>query len=394
MVEKFHLALGGWITTQITDAPSLIGAVIKYDTLKRDLGNLGRIGVDSVTWKGTPLPTSRRQTTLPVFSLAYKRGTGGQVARRHEDFEIYPGAMLSHVLFITGIPERKMRTVQITAKAYLAAQDDGSQDKVKYVVAIPPGETTFTDDWFTTADPAVRTMTFDKFIADWKPAVAPSAARGATRYPLFEDLARTIAELKSEKVIYYLTHYERPNVAMGSDFVRTVIGTAPLVLLKSTQKAHVLTKRLPQAVDLLPVLEKQAEAILDSVTQNDLDAMDADAVLRSVDTNMMSFLRKVQADITHKGILAVIDQYDRAQTLAGTTRDRVFQIRSALRRTVRSQDTLGHSTWDTSLWRTTIDKLPLLTTYFARDYQRTVLGNAHALAYINMAESLTAATIA
>ena len=195
-------------------------------------------------------------------------------------------------------------------------------------------------------------------------------------------------------MIYYLTHYDRPRVNPSSDIARSVIGDTPVVLLKSTQKAHVLVQRLPQAVDLTGVVRQAADAILASVSQDDVDALDADRMLRSVDHSMMRFLHEVETDITHAGVLVLIDQFDRADALAKNKADRLNLIRSALRRTGRDQTSLGKSTWDVNAWDKVMNTLPLLVTYFSRDWMRTGLGNAHALAYINMAGALTDAPAA
>lgn len=392
MVEKFHLALGSWVTAQIADAPTLIAAMVKHDQLRRDLGGLVFRGTHAATWKGQQIPSTIVNTKLNWFHLTRKRG-GGMIARREEDFSIPPGVALTHTLFITGIPERKLRSVQITARAFLEGRDIGSVDKVAYVVALPPGDTTFSLDWFTTNDGAVRTMTYDKFVADWKPAQAPSAPRGAVRYPILDGTAMTVAELKGETTVYYLTHHDRPNVNTNSDLVRQVIGTTPVVLLKSTQKAHMLVQRLPQATDLVTRVTAYAESVLRGVTQDDIDALDADAVLRSVDPTIIRWFHEVETDITHTGVLLLIDQYDRAHQLANDHGVRINLIRSALRITRRNQDTLGKSTWDVAAWDKIIDTLPLLVTYFrGHHWRQSGLGNAHALAYINMVEGLATVT--
>jgi hypothetical protein len=390
MADKFHLALGGWVSDQIAGEPTLIAAMLKHDSLRHNLGWMARLGPSTITWKGIPIPNTMVHTDLDWFALTRKRG-GGITARRQENLDVPPGILLSRIMFITGVPEHKLRSVQIAAKEYLTAQDAGDQDRVRTVAALPPGETVFAKEWFTTVDPAVRTMTYDAFIANWKPAQSPSAPRGATRYNLFEDSARTAKELKSETTIYYVTSYDRPNVNPQNDFTRGVVGDAPLVLLRSTQKAHVLVQRLPQAVNLVTVVKKHAEDVLASVTQDDIDALDAEHVLRSVARTMMAWLREIETDITHTGVLAVIDQYDRASNLVDASHDRVLLIHQALRYAGRSQDTLGRSTWDVAAWDRVINTLPLLTSYFRTDWLRSAMGNNHAVSYINMVGDLTGA---
>lgn len=387
MVERFHLALGPWSTAKVANEKSVIGAIIKLSEIKANLG--GAVN-SSATWNGKPVPSNPIDTAYEWFVLKYRRGGyGDKVARREKDYRLAPGARLRDVLFVTDVPERRVRTVQLAAKEYLSQQERQDQP-VKRVVAITdtakaPG------DWFNINDPALRTMDFDQF-AKFKPAptlgqrspVTYNLAQAVNGYASYQRA--TVDELRAETTVYYLTHGEYMHTNEKSDLMKEAIGDSPLVVLKSTQKAEVFTKRVPQAVSARTALGTHAMKVLATVTQDDVDALAASAFYRSINTTIVRFLKSEKAKLTNAGALSMIEQWQKARDLLNdpAVGHRMNLIRSAATAVGKDVHNLGTPTWDTGAWDRFQTGLPLMTTYFDRDWNRTPQGNAHVIAYINM----------
>lgn len=389
MVDRFHNALTPWITKQISDAPTLIAAIIAADDLRRKLPNRMLSAGQGPTWHGKPLPSSTVKIPAEWFHLARRGYSSPMNARRERtDFELVASHTMRQALFVTGVPERRVRTVQLAAKEYmLAHKDKDDPEYTNRVVALTQPDAAYAREWFTLSDPLIRTMDYDTF-AKFRPLRAPGSHRAEIKYEVHGSNLRqamTVPEINAHTGnIYYLTHYERPNYTPGSPFVAHVVGNGLLIVLSSTQKVEPLLKRVPRAASLVVQARAEADRILNSVTPADLDALDAASFLRSIDQGVWNFLAANETDITHQAVLDALDMFTRARVLERGDQSRVGLIQAALRITQRNASTLGTSTLNRASIDVVLNGLPLLSRYFDRDWLRSPLGNQHVIAYVNM----------
>lgn len=388
LITRFAGLIGPWVSEQISGAGSYIEALVQYRKMQDRLGRITQDVTSHVTWNGKPM--SGKGLDIPDvewFELRNKRGNyyGDKVATRYKEFKVHPSNALERILFVTDVPERRIRSVQLAAKPYLKAeaQKDGKTGFVK-VVALTKPVTSYTQDWFDLADPALVKTDFDSFIKQWKPAPAPYQ-RGETRYEIKNGLAEpymTAAELKDEDEVLYLTDKEWKSISSHRSLL--VTGSIPLVVLKPTQKVEVLVKKVPQAKSAHVRMEAYAEELLNGIGQNDIDAVAASSFRLGVGDNIINFLESRKSKITNQTVLKVLGQNRRAKQLQDEASTiRIHQLRIAARFLSRTLDLTGKSELTLKDWEKMISGLPLLTTYFERDWLRTSLGNDHVIDYIN-----------
>jgi len=392
MISKFHAKIGGWVTEQISDSKSQIEAIISYHYLRDKLGR-SNVGT-GVTWNGKPIPSRPVDVHFTWFRLAQRGYYGNKSARRERDLSLHPDAGLRRILFVTGVPDRRERTVQLAAREFLDQQDVHSEDRIARVVAVNVQYNGgFTEDWFDITDPAVRTMSFDDF-AKYKPAPAPrgSGTRSSVRYELPDGTKVYPAELnlriaKGEKV-YYLTAYERPNYNYQNSLAFSLTSGNTLVLLSGRQERDPFLRRVPGALSLPDQLRLRANAVLGSITQADRDAIGASSFLSTLDFEVVRWMEQHQAAITNPGVLDIVRAYTRADSLRTQFKDRIDLITAALRVLNRGTSQVGKSSFDHGLFERTMKGLPLLSTYFLRAWMRSPAADEHAVAYVNLAATL------
>jgi hypothetical protein len=315
------------------------------------------------------------------MTLRHKRGNyyGEKVASREKGMILQPKTPLDKFLFITGVPEKRVRSVQLAAKPFLAEQD---QHGVGRVVALTQPDSHYDSEWFSLSDPALDKVDFDSFIKEWKPATTPGQ-RHETRYNAVGVATElTATDLNQMGEVLYVTHAEW-NQYSSSVMMTRVRNGRPVVVLTPTQKKEALVRRVPKATSAVELMRKEAADLLDNLDQSDTDTLTARSFLAAVDRGIMDFLIANKKDITNPVVLKMIDQYKLAVSLEKNNVDRIILLNSAARVLARDLRPAGKSTLDSQLWLKISGGLPLLVTYFDRTWNRSPLGNTHAIQYVN-----------
>jgi hypothetical protein len=387
MVTRFYGLLGPWITRQISSAPSRIGAMIEYRKLTKKTGGLSREVFRHVTWCGKPVTGEPIDylTGAEWFELRNKRGNyyGEKVASREKTLRLKDSDPMERFLFVTGVPERRTRSVQIAAKPYLMAEanKDGKTGMIR-VVALTEPLLSYAKDWFDVNDPALHQTDFDAFIKAWKPAPTPSQ-RGEVTYDVVYPHSDQVpaSELRELDDVIYLTADEYKTIWNRYSTLRSQAFTGyTVVVLKPTQKTEVLRKRVPDAQDGYGVLTAAANEVIDNMTQTDYDMLAGETVLAQMDSSIMKFLDKNSAKITNQVVLKALGQYRKATGLnADASRKELLRVAAI----VAHRDLAGKSNLDLASWHKINDGLPLLLRYFDRHWNRTSLGDSHVIDYVN-----------
>lgn len=385
MADDFMEAIGSWITSQISDAETVGAALIAFHGLRNKLGNIGNDTLARVTWHGRPLP--RALVILPdveYFTLHSRGYAGGKNARRTKSIKIGPGSYLERYLYVTHVPERRNRSVQLAAKPYLLEQDKNTG--IEFVVALPGQPDNHKTDWFDPSDPAFHTITFEAFIKEWKPKPTPSQ-RGEVKYQVHESFDPfTVDELKAEAKVFYLTYGERYTRLSGSQIVDLTTDGNPVVMLTGTQKSEVFLKRVPGAIHLPQAMREKAIGILDNLSKDDLDALFSKSVLMSVDTSLFNFLLQIRGEITNPVIQEALSIYETATCAQGKDRDRINLLRSAAEHAHRPMPVAPMDQAKLAVLHKVDTGLPLLYAYMKSGRYETTpspVGRKHVIDYMN-----------
>jgi Histidine kinase-, DNA gyrase B-, and HSP90-like ATPase len=398
LIGKFHEKIGPWVSRQVSDSKSYIEALLRYRKITADLGGVIRNTATGVTWRGRPLVVGAVELRdTEWYSLSYKRGGNGErTARRKTGMTFGPGKEAERTVFVTGVPERRVRTVQRSAKGFLLAESRKEGGAI-WVVSLTKPEASYTTGWFDLSDPALAKIDFDTFTKDWKPVTVP-AQRGATRYVLADGSGRVTADelndMAQEGDILYLEWGERNLAQRGqpgghSPLYHKVTNGHTVVILKASQKASVLIKRVPGADWVTRRMDALAEKILASLTVEDYDTNVAQAFIATSNGMVAEFLTRHRARITNPAVLRGLDERARAEALASSTmslagRERASQVAQAARRTGRNLLSDGKSSFDMAAWNKIKDGLPLLIAYtHPYHHADSPAGDKHAILYVN-----------
>jgi hypothetical protein len=382
LVEEFSENIGAWISIQIEESTSVIDALMRYRKLRDRLGSIDRQTLRDVTWRGAALPQNTIDfPDLAWFELHAKRGHyGEQVARRQKRVQLHPAEYFEKYLFVTDVPDRRVRSVQLAAKPYLKAQDSG----ITRVVALTGESVNYVTEWFDPSDPALNVTDFETFVTEWKPAPTPGQ-RNEVRYFLHgESDTVTATELNQETDVFYLTSAEEKRITRRSNalFLK-VVGTATVVLLTHQQKAEALVRRVPHAKPLHPAMTEAARKLVRNLSQADKDLIFASKFIRVASSTVIRWLIEHKAEITNEVALKVVAQYEAAVALQDSNLTRMGLLRTA------SEFLGGGLVADPDGDRfenlnKIMNRLPLLENYLVRSYgSRTQLGNEHAVMYVN-----------
>jgi hypothetical protein len=384
MAEDFMTYVAPWITKQISGADSIGAALIAFHGMRHKLGTIGDDTMKNITWHGKPLPTVTVNLEMAEHFTLHSRGFyGDKTARRYKGIKLGPSIGLQRYIFVTHVPERRIRSVQLAAKPFLQSQD--KEDGIQVVVALKDNPDNYKMEWFDPSDPAYVSISFDDFIRVWKPKTTP-AQRGEVRYTVYGEADLfTVDELKVEPKVFYLTYGER--------FInhRSVIGkmTADgnvIVMLTGTQKPEVFVKRVPGAIHLPGAMKENAREFLDSLGNDDLEAMFRRSVLTSVDNHLLSFLVPLRSQITNPVVQDAMRIYEDASHHQSTNRDKISLIQSASEYAERSMPVADGNKEKLETLRKVATGLPLLYAYIQHsryDSGKGALGRQHVIDYIN-----------
>jgi hypothetical protein len=383
LVEEFSAHIGAWISSQIEDATSLIEALIKYRNLRNQLGSIDRHTLTSVTWQGQPLPVIKIEfPDVTWIHLRNKRGYYGEkVASREKKLSLHPAEVFEKYLFVTDVPARKTRTVQLSAKPYLT--DEATRNGVARVVALTEPVDSYKTDWFDLSDPALQLIDYDTFVKAWKPASTP-AQRGEVQYHLHDDSDTvTAAELNQEPDVFYLNHAESQRISKRSSLFLKVAGTTPVVLLTHQQKQEALVRRVPHAKSLAVAMAEAARKLVENPNVADKALILANLYVRSSNSTNLRWLAERKNKITNKVVLDVIETYQASVALQEVNPSRMGLLRSAAEFLHTSLENPPDGEYFEGL-RAISDDLPLLDSYLYRGrFSTTPVGDEHAIRYIN-----------
>lgn len=382
LIERFSQLLPSWISDQIESAESIITAMMEATKLKGRLGSIDSGIMNHVRWHGQPLPTTLVQfPDVEGYQLRNKRGNyyGEKVASRDKGMVFGSGAPMDKYLFVTGVPEKRVRSVQLAARAYLTVHKE-----VGRVIALTLPDASYTEDWFTLSDPALVKTDFDSFTKEWKP-VPTQAQRTATQYQIADGGGTaTAADLLPMGTIYYMTNSARDRISTHNPLLKEAIGDDLLIFLKPTQKPEALERRVPKAVDARVAMGQLATKLLASLTQDDIDTITSGTFRASVNDTTLNFLEARRTEITNPTVLKVLAQNRRAASLQNNSTDRMRLLRAAANFLGRALESGEKTSLDLVDWNKMVGGLPLLSVYFSSsNYSRSTRGDDHIIAYVN-----------
>jgi hypothetical protein len=383
IAEEFHRQIGPWISKQIEQEDSLGAALIAYGKLRSKLGSTGRDVLSHVTWHGKPLPSVPAPLPAAWFNLQSRGYYGNHNARKTVGLPLSPSDHLNRYLFVTSVPEKRVRSVQLAAKPYLINQD--RQTGHGFVVALTGSPSDYVIDWFDPADPAYATMDFDTFIAQWKPKPTP-AQRGEVRYQVHgDDDPATVAELNTMGTVYYLNWGERDYRLRNNPLLDLTVNGQPVVILSATQKMEVFLKRVPNAVYLRQALQDKGNEILDNLQQGDHAALFCKSVIMSADSALLHWLNQHQSKITNTVVNEALSLYQVAVAAQQSTMDRMSLLRLAAECAHRPMPVSVPDGKKLEVFRKVASGLPLLYAYMrsSRYGDSEPLAETHVIDYIN-----------
>jgi hypothetical protein len=383
LAEDFQRNVGTWISRQIEGATSVGAALMQFHTISKKMGSIASSTLAHVTWHGSPLPRDTVDLTVPYFNLHTRGYYGNASAKRENRLTFVPpiSMYMDKYIFITNVPERRVRSVQLAAKPYLKSQE---RDGIKYVVALVGSPSDHRQNWFDPADPAYETATFDDFMK-WKPKSTP-AQRGEVRYEVHEEADPVSpADLNTMGKVFYLTYGERNMRLRNNELLDLTVNGQPIVMLTATQKPEVFLRRVPLAVPLHREMVSKAQDILDHLLPGDLDALFCKTILVAVGASLIGWLNKHRNKITNKVILAAVDLYQDASESQIRNQDRMDLLRQAAQYAHRPMPVAPEQTETLEILRKVATGLPLLYAYINsnRYEQNTPLGETHVIDYIN-----------
>ena len=376
-ILSYSQMVSGWASKEISDSESIISAMINFRMLRDRIGNLPGL---SPTWNGINL---LKATTvffggITWFRLRRKRGSyyGEKVAGKEQGLNFSWGSAYEKTLFVIDVPDRRTRSVQLSAKPFLNAE---SNKGFNAVVAITGSTKDYDQDWFSLDDPALHTIDFDSFLKEWKPERKASGKKPVEYSVGHETL--TPAELNEEDAVYYASSY----IYTGNPLIKSAIGDSPLVTLTGRQSSSVFLKRVPGAIDVHQAMRDKAKEILDNITENDADRLALPDFPSVVSSELAKFLVRNKNRITNDFVLEVIGMLELASTLSTTTTDRDRLITSAVQ-LIGKPEISGKSSLKPEKWDQFIREFPLLSMCFKRVYYSSEINGLtqdHLINYIN-----------
>jgi hypothetical protein len=386
MVEKFNQLLPGWIAESIDGAKTIVEAMILRRKLQSRIGSFAREHLDNATWRGRRLSIAKVEfgPEHEYIKVHNKRGSYYEkLAKRHKGLQLLPNSEIERHLFVLDTPKHRVRSVQLAAKPYLQAQDKDTGVNIVVAVTSPR----FQSEWFDTKDPAVLTMDYETFVAQYKPTYAAGSKPGTAQYPTerYKNADTLTAEELNDlgEPILYLTSEDHGRISFSDPFLNQVAKEHTVIYLKATQKATVLKKRVPLAEDAMPHIREAAKKTLKSLSQNDLDTMAAIDWDAETDHRTLSFLEKHRNGIVNPVVLDVLATYSKVKALRSQHSDRVQLLRQAATFLGSSLDTKKKATISLDNYRKLKDGLPLLDVYVNYWSRQSNLGNQHIVKYIN-----------
>jgi len=388
MVEKFNRLLPAWISEQIDEAKTLVGAMIMRRKLQSRIGQFAREHLDNATWRGKRMGIAKVALGVEHEQMRLKNhrtNYGQKLVRREKGLELVPNSEVERMLFVVNVPPRRVRSVQLAAKPYLMEQDKQTGHNV--VVAITASH--YAEEWFDTRDQAITSVDFDAFVKQWKPAVAPSSRSNVGAQYRIDSNDKYADTLCVEELndlgepILYLTVDDQDRIDRRNPFLARVVKDNTVIFLKSTQKEEVLLKKVPLAEKAWPHITKAAQDTLKSLSQTDLDTMAAHEWMNGVDSSLLDFLKNNRNGISNPVVLNVLDTHQKVSGLRNQNSDRVNLLRQAAGFLSTSLDTSKKASFSLTDYNKVKNGLPLLHVYLEYRWRQTPLGNSHIVQYIN-----------
>lgn len=395
MVDNFSRAITKWAERRIEGAESLIAAAIQLSDINRQLNH--RAIISNPQWRGQEIPTAfTRLEDAEYFHLRYKRGgysggggSDGYVAGRDKGFLLKPDHNIHNILFVTNVPEKRVRSVQNAAKAYFLSHTEGREKFEKFVVALVKPIQEYNKGWCDLNDPVFQKTSYDDFVAAWKTKTERnSSPKNPVAYDVLagndRDYFVTPEQLNKHPFVYYLPYNDHKSGSLlKNQLFAEMVKNTPVILLSATQKAEALAKRVPAAVNARGKLGEFANHLLDNLTETDKSNLADYQMLQRGPTGMQQFLRDHKNQITNPVILNAVAEYQSALANIQGCQERLHLIEYAVKFTARK---LPEIPVTGKFWLNAEGKLPLLAGYLSFRYRYDRYSNEaekHAILYVN-----------